>query len=260
MAIDQAKSTGYALFENGILIDYGMIELGKKNDIIDVKGIMIHSTGANNPNLRRYVGPDDGLLGINQHNNHWNIEHPDGRNIGAHPFVAGSNGRCATCGGRANDTHVSFEICEDGLSDRDYFDKVYQEAVDLCVHLCRMFKLDPMGDGVIIDHAEGHRRGIAGNHSDVGHWFPRHGKNMNTFRNDVKNALAGAAQVPEPIMPDKPILQDAPARTFPISEANIIAMVDLGIMNSPDYWRHFALVFVICLRHNTTHTAQPKVF
>ncbi|HQA15945.1 MAG TPA: amidase, partial [Candidatus Avimonas sp.] len=27
------------------------------------KGILVHSTGANNPNLKRYVGPDDGLLG-----------------------------------------------------------------------------------------------------------------------------------------------------------------------------------------------------
>ena len=31
---------------------------------IKVKGIMVHSTGANNPNLCRYVGPDDGKLGI----------------------------------------------------------------------------------------------------------------------------------------------------------------------------------------------------
>ena len=29
------------------------------------QGIMCHSTGANNPQLRRYVGPDDGLLGKN---------------------------------------------------------------------------------------------------------------------------------------------------------------------------------------------------
>ena len=27
------------------------------------RGIMVHSTGANNPKLSRYVGPDDGLLG-----------------------------------------------------------------------------------------------------------------------------------------------------------------------------------------------------
>ena len=37
------------------------------------KGVMVHSTGANNPNLRRYVGPDDGLLGQNPNSNHWNM-------------------------------------------------------------------------------------------------------------------------------------------------------------------------------------------
>lgn len=34
------------------------------------KGIMVHSTGANNPNLRRYVGPNDGKLGVNTYGNH----------------------------------------------------------------------------------------------------------------------------------------------------------------------------------------------
>ena len=45
---------------------------------ITPKGIMVHSTGANNPNLKRYVGPDDGLLGVNQYNNHWNTATPGG--------------------------------------------------------------------------------------------------------------------------------------------------------------------------------------
>jgi N-acetylmuramoyl-L-alanine amidase len=54
---------------------------GKKHT---VKGIMVHSTGANNPNLRRYVGPDDGLLGKNQYNNHWNTAKPDGRQVCVH--------------------------------------------------------------------------------------------------------------------------------------------------------------------------------
>ena len=35
LAIDQAKTTGYALFENGILVDYGAIEIGRKNDIYE---------------------------------------------------------------------------------------------------------------------------------------------------------------------------------------------------------------------------------
>ena len=44
----------------------------KANRWITPKGVMVHSTGAENPNLKRYVGPDDGFLGVNQNNNHWN--------------------------------------------------------------------------------------------------------------------------------------------------------------------------------------------
>ena len=29
--------------------------------------------------------------------------------------------------GSANDTHISFEICEDGLTNSEYFSQVYQE-------------------------------------------------------------------------------------------------------------------------------------
>lgn len=36
------------------------------------KGLCWHSTGAINTQLRRYVNPDDGELGQNQYNNHWN--------------------------------------------------------------------------------------------------------------------------------------------------------------------------------------------
>lgn len=43
-----------------ILTENACYKAGRK---ITVKGIMVHSTGANNPNLKRYVGPDDGLLG-----------------------------------------------------------------------------------------------------------------------------------------------------------------------------------------------------
>ena len=39
---------------------------------IKPSGIVVHSTGANNPYLKRYVGPDDGILGKNQYGNHWN--------------------------------------------------------------------------------------------------------------------------------------------------------------------------------------------
>ena len=92
-------------------------------------------------------------------------------------------------GGDANNTHLSFEICEDGLTDANYFNKVYQEAVELCAYLCKMYNLDPMKDGVLICHSEGNKRGIASNHADVLHWFPKHDKNMDTFRADVNRLL-----------------------------------------------------------------------
>ena len=56
---------------------------------ITPKGIMVHSTGANNPNLKRYVGPNDGLLGENQYGNHWNQDKPDGREGCPTPWQAG---------------------------------------------------------------------------------------------------------------------------------------------------------------------------
>lgn len=172
---------------------------------ITPKGVMVHSTGANNPKLSRYVGPDDGQLGKNKYNNHWNMP-----KVGAsvHAFIGklkdGSiatyqvlpfNYRAGHCAsgkkGSGNNTHLAFEICEDCLTDPVYFGKVYQEAVEFTAYLCKMHDWDPMADGVVIDHSEGCKRGIASNHGDVRHWFKKHGKSMDTFRADVKALLDG---------------------------------------------------------------------
>lgn len=177
----------------------------KAGKTIIPKGIMVHSTGADNPWLKRYVGPDDGLLGKNQYNNHWNQEKPGGRQVCVHAFIGKlADGTIATyqalpwnhrgwhAGGTANNTHIGFEICEDGLSDSAYFNKVYLEAVELCVFLCREFGLTEKD---VICHSEGYKQGIASNHGDVLHWFPKHGKSMDTFRADLKSGLSFAASV-----------------------------------------------------------------
>jgi len=171
----------------------------KAGRTITVKGIMVHSTGANNPWLKRYVGPDDGLLGKNKYNNHWNTYHPGGREVCVHGFIGKLNdGTIATyqtlpwnhrgwhAGGSANNTHIGFEICEDALTDASYFNAVYKEAVELCVYLCKLYGLSEKD---IICHSEGRKLGIASNHGDVMHWFPKHGKSMDTFRTDVKALL-----------------------------------------------------------------------
>ena len=67
-----------------IITENECYKVGQK---IKPKGIMIHSTGANNPYLRRYIGPDDGLLGENQYNNHWNQLRPGGKQVCAHAFI-----------------------------------------------------------------------------------------------------------------------------------------------------------------------------
>ena len=77
----------------------------------------IHSTGANNPWLKRYVGPDDGLLGKNQYNNHWN--QPMDREVCVHAFIGKlADGTVATyqtlpwdyrgwhCAGSGNDNWI----------------------------------------------------------------------------------------------------------------------------------------------------------
>lgn len=171
----------------------------KAGKTITPKGIMVHSTGVNNPWLKRYVGPDDGLLGKNQNNNHWNQDKPNGRQVCVHGFIGKlSNGTIATyqtlpwnhrgwhAGGTANNTHIGFEICEDGLTDASYFSAVYKEAVELCVYLCKLYGLSETD---IICHREGSKLGIASSHADVIHWFPKHGKSMDTFRDDVGKLL-----------------------------------------------------------------------
>lgn len=179
-----------------ILTNNSCFKAGKS---ITPKGIMVHSTGANNPWLKRYVGPDDGLLGKNQNNNHWNQDKPDGRQVCVHGFIGKlSNGKIATyqtlpwnhrgwhAGGTANNTHIGFEICEDGLTDASYFSAVYKEAVELCAYLCKLYGLSETD---IICHSEGYKLGIASSHADVMHWFPKHGKSMDTFRDDVGKLL-----------------------------------------------------------------------
>lgn len=172
-------------------------QLGK---YITVKGLMLHSTGAPNTKLSRYVGPDDGLLGANQYGNHWNQFRPDGRQVCVHGFIGKlKDGSIATyqtlpwnmrgwhAGGTANNTHIGVEICEDDLTDGTYFRAVYQEAVELFAMLCKEFSLDPLKN--IICHAEGYKQGIASNHGDVTYWFTKHGKTMDDFRYDVKEFM-----------------------------------------------------------------------
>ena len=173
----------------------------RKGRYIWPRGVMVHSTGAANPYLRRYLSPDDGRLG-EPSSRHWN---QGGVGACVHAMIGKTaDGSVAVyqtlpwtmrswhCGRSGNDTHISFEICEDGLTDRAYFHATYQAAVDLTAYLCRRFGLNPLADGVVLCHSEGYKRGIASNHADVMHWWRKFGATMDDFRADVALEMARA--------------------------------------------------------------------
>ena len=167
---------------------------------LSIRGVMVHSTGKDNPNVARYV-PGNEAMGYNTAGNHW--DRSDFKKC-VHAFVGrfadGSVGIVQTlpwnmrgwhAGGDANSSHIGFEICEDGLEDEGYFRAAYRKAVELTAWLCNRYRLDPLADGVVICHAEGYARGIASNHGDVLHWFPRFGKTMDDFRREVAETMKG---------------------------------------------------------------------
>ena len=197
----------------------------KDTQKMNIKGILWHSTGANNPYLKRYIQPSDikpsadtyskekwlEILGKNSYNNDWNHSY---REAGLNAWIGklddgtvisvqtmpweyrpwgcrkGNKGSC-------NDGWIQFEICEDNLIDEVYLKKVYQEACELTAYLCKIFNIDPKGtvthNGIkvptILCHQDSYQLGLGDNHSDIYHWFPKYGKNMETAREDVAALL-----------------------------------------------------------------------
>lgn len=197
------------------------------------KGVLWHSTAANNPRIKRYVQPSDvkpaedsyskekwlEILGKNTYGNDWNhIDHNAGLNcwIGKladdtittvqtmpwnfKPWGCGSGSK-----GSCNNGWMQFEICEASLEDKDYFEEAYKEACEITAYLCKLYNIDPKGtvdyNGVIVPtilcHADSHKLGLGSNHGDIYHWFKLYNKTMDDVRNDVAKLLGSAIQVKE---------------------------------------------------------------
>lgn len=192
------------------------------------KGIVVHSTGANNPYLKRYVdAPDE--VGVNQYGNHWNNPiSVMGRSVCVHSFIGydkNNKVRIANilpynycCWGvgaipydkngkelssesdprfdhfgpsfNYNPAYIQFEMCEDGLTDKTYFAAVRDMAIDYCVYLCKEYNI-PVEN--IVSHKEAHALGYGSNHGDPDNWWSKHGYTMDMFRAAVKAKLNGQA-------------------------------------------------------------------
>lgn len=172
---------------------------------ITVRGLMLHSVGCPQPSAEAFI-------------RNWNC--PDFKSACVHAFIDGNDGavyqtlpwdhRGWHCGASGNNTHIGVEMCEpacirytggstftcsDLTAARAVARTTYQAAVELFAMLCRKFSLDPLGDGVILSHREGHTRGIASNHGDPEHLWNQLGLpyTMDSFRADVKAAVGGGA-------------------------------------------------------------------
>jgi len=164
---------------------------------------MLHSVGVPQPRAQVFIDRwNNPAASVSVHG----FVEAGGRAIQILPWT----NRAWHCGGAGNNTHIGIEMTEpasirytgsganfvdnDPAATRAFVHDTYQTAVLLFAQLCGEFRLNPLGDGVIISHSEGHRRGIASNHADVEHLWNRHGLSMAQFRRDVAAAVGGGGQ------------------------------------------------------------------
>lgn len=158
------------------------------------RGLMLHSIGTPQPSaaaLARY----------------FDQYQPGGQSVCVHAFAQADGTAYQTlpwemrgwhCGGAANNTHIGIEMTEPsaGMAYAEAAAQItgtYRTAVALFAQLCETYGLDPLADGVIIGHAEGHRRGVASNHADPEYLWRQYGMGytMDGFRAAVAEAMAG---------------------------------------------------------------------
>ena len=172
---------------------------------ITVKGLMLHSVGCPQPKASAFISS-------------WNSSSHGSSCV--HGFIDGNDGtvyqtlpwnhRGWHCGsgskGSGNNTHIGVEMCEpacirytagsnftcsDIATAKAVAKKTYGAAVELFATLCKKYGLDPLADGVVISHKEGHSRGIASNHGDPEHLWTQLGMGytMDIFRRAVRMAM-----------------------------------------------------------------------
>ena len=161
------------------------------------RGIMLHSVGTPQPSAAVFA------RSFNQYQ-------PGGVSVCVHAFAQADGTVYQTlpwemrgwhCGGSAKSTHIGVEMTEPsaGMTYAEAAEQIagtYHTAVELFAELCKQYELDPAQDGVIIGHAEGHRRGVASNHADPDYLWGAYsmGYTMDGFRRDVAEAMKNGAR------------------------------------------------------------------
>lgn len=193
------------------------------------QGIMLHSVGC--------AQPSAAVLARN-----FNQYQPGGQSVCVHAFAQADGAVYQTlpwemrgwhCGGSANNTHIGVEMTEPASTmpcaeSAEQIAGTYRTAVELFAQLCETYGLDPLADGVIIGHAEGHRRGVASNHADPEYLWNAYGMGytMDGFRRDVAAALAAKNTVEEDDMIRYNTIEEMPGW----AQDTVRALVDAGLI------------------------------
>lgn len=194
------------------------------------RGIMLHSVGTPQPSAAVFA------RSFNQYQ-------PGGASVCVHAFVQADGTVYQTlpwemiawhCGGAANSTHIGVEMTEPsaGMTRGEAAEQIagtYRTAVALFAALCRQYGLDPVQDGVIIGHAEGHRRGVASNHADPELLWRTYdmGYTMDGFRADVAEAMGNGAREEALDMPR----YDSVAEMPQWARADVQRLIDRGVLS-----------------------------
>ena len=247
----------------------------KNTGTMTVKGALWHSTGANNPWIKRYVQPSDNasdkgkmldLIGKNAYGNDWNhVSVQAGLNCWIGKLADGTvaavqtmpwNYRPWGCGsgskGSCNHGWIQFEICEDALCDKTYFEAVYQEACEITAYLCTLYKLNPTGtvafNGAnvpgILCHADSSKHGLGSSHGDVLHWFKKYGKTMDDVRKDVADLMKSAVSPATPATP-------SPSAQFAVGDmVRLLSCATYTSGMTPKNWVFEKTLYIRELRDN----------
>ena len=200
------------------------------------RGIMLHSIGCPQPNAS--------VMAQN-----FNQYRPNGQSVCVHAFVQRDGTVYQTlpwemrgwhCGGSANSTHIGIEMTEpsEGMYYAEAAEQIagtYHTAVELFAALCKQYGLDPVQDGVIIGHAEGHRRGVASNHADPELLWRQYGMgySMDGFRADVAATMDKNDNEEDDSMVRYDSIDDVPGW----AQDTVRALMDAGALQGDDQGR-----------------------
>ena len=177
---------------------------------INVKGIVLHSTGCAQPKASVYINSFNSPSV--QKSVHAFLQE-DGQVFQTLPWDYKAWHVGSGANGSYNTDHIGIEMCEPGTikysggaqwtdlnpeATKRSIINLYNVSVELFAMLCKTYNLNPLQDGVIVSHYEPHQRGKGSGHVDPKHLWDKFGLTMDQFRRDIAAKMGGVNPIANP--------------------------------------------------------------